>query len=127
MSKEGTVSIALAGDVFIDKKLPRPGEPGAEPVRSHDRGKGGCARDLGEVYRWPDGVEIGDGRTAGDEDEVHSFGGGERRVARVGGGVDDRDLGTGVARGLEDGTKSRGLGADDRGRGGLAPVAPGGG
>ena len=34
MSNEGTVSIALAGDMFIAKKLPRPGEPGAEPVRA---------------------------------------------------------------------------------------------
>lgn len=34
MSNEGTVSIALAGDVFIGKKLPRPGEPGAEPARA---------------------------------------------------------------------------------------------
>ena len=80
--------------------------------RLGDRGERGGVRDLRESDRCADGRELSDRCPARDEDEVRGLGGGKRRVARVRGGVDDRDLSTAVPRGLEDRAKPRGLGAE---------------
>ena len=81
-------------------------------VEDHSRGGSGLA---GDFYTGSDRVQVGDRCATGNEDEVGSSGGCQRRIRRVRSGVDDGEVGTGITCCRQQGGELTRVARDDGG------------
>ena len=79
-------------------------------VEDHRRGGSGLA---GNFDTGPDRVQVSDRCTTGDKDKVGGAGGDQRRICGMRRGVDDGEVGPGIACGCEQGRELVRLARDD--------------